>query len=49
MKIVNPFYILLGIILLTGAALANHHGWSLPQALASRAWQHGAAPNTQHK
>ena len=48
MKIRNPIYLPFAVAIVIFLALANHNGWSLVQALASRTWQN-SNPSTQHK
>ena len=48
MKIRNPFYLSVALVLMVYVALANHNGWSLVQTVAANTWQR-LGPNTQHK
>jgi F0F1-type ATP synthase membrane subunit a len=48
MKIRNPIFLPFALALTIYVALANHHGWSLWQSVASNTWQR-FTPNTQHK
>jgi hypothetical protein len=48
MKIHNPIYLSLALILAAFVGVANHNGWSLLDTVASRTWQH-FNPATQHK
>ena len=40
-------YLSMAVALMFYVAMANHNGWSLVQAFATRTWH--LNPNTQHK
>jgi len=48
MKLRNPIYLTLALVLATYVGLANHSGWSLIYSVASHTWQR-SNPATQHK
>jgi hypothetical protein len=48
MKIRNPIYLPLALLLSAYVALANHNAWDPLKSLATHTWQH-LNPATQHK